>query len=90
MSYRNRRRSTVKGKDGGNNMDQTCIDTDDDDLEFESARQEENEDVMLHELSEFMVNKNNMSRYQEMTRDQIVETQEEEEESQDNISLPNQ
>ena len=55
-------------------MDQTCIDTDDDDLEFESARQEENEDVMLHELSEFMVNKNNMSRYQEMTRDQIVET----------------
>ena len=67
-------------------MDQTCIDTDDDDLEFLSAQQEEDEDNMLHEVSAFMVSKNNISRYQEMTRDQIIETDANEEESQDNIA----
>ena len=66
-------------------MDQTCIDTDDDDLEFDNAQKEENEDQILHDLSAFMVSRNNISRYQEMTRDQIVETEAHEEESQDNI-----
>lgn len=67
-------------------MDQTCIDTDDDDLEFDNAQREENEDQILHDLSAFMVSKNNISRYHEMTRDQIVETEAHEEESQDNIA----
>ena len=49
-SHRQRRDSV-----GGNKMDQTCIDTDDDDLEFDDANHEENEDIVKHELSAFMV-----------------------------------
>lgn len=58
----------MKMRDGGANlMDQTCIDSDDDDLEFDDARKEENEDVLLHDISAFMVSKGNISRYQEQT-----------------------
>ena len=70
-------------------MDQTCIDTDDDDLEFDNAEKEENEDQILHELSAFMVSRNNISRYQEMTQ-QILETDAVEEESQNDIAVANQ
>jgi len=49
-------------------MDQTCIDTDDDDLEFDNAQKEENEDQATRALSAFMVSQHNVSRYQEMTQ----------------------
>jgi hypothetical protein len=39
----------------------------------------------MHEMSAFMVSKNNISRYQEMTQ-QIVETDAQEEESQHDIA----
>lgn len=65
-------------------MDQTCIDTDDDDLEFDNAEKEENEDQATRALSAFMVSQHNVSRYQEMTQ-QILETDalEEDEEDED-------
>ena len=44
-------------------MDQTCVDTDDDNLEFEDAQIEEEEDNILHDVSAFMVSKANISRY---------------------------
>jgi hypothetical protein len=67
-------------------MDQTCIDTDDDDLEFDNADQEENEDVLMHETSAYMVSKTNISRYQEMTQ-RILETGEEDEEESGEIMI---
>ena len=67
-------------------MDQTCIDTDDDDLEFDNAEQEENEDNYLHETSAYMVSKTNISRYQEMTQ-RILETGEEDEEESGEIMI---
>lgn len=54
-----------KVKNRVNKLEQTCIDTDDDDLEFDSAKEEEEEDMMVHERSCFMVSRTNMSRYQE-------------------------
>ena len=44
-------------------MDQTCVDTDDDNLEFEDAQIEEEEDNIVHDVSAFMVSKANISRY---------------------------
>ena len=44
-------------------MDQTCIDTDDDDLEFEDARKEEERDMYMHQTSAFMVKQENISKY---------------------------
>lgn len=78
-SARNRQRA---GSIGGNKMDQTCIDTDDDDLEFDNAQKEELEDQTQHELEAFMVSNQNISRYHEMTQ-QILETDAHEEESYD-------
>ena len=46
-------------------LEQTCIDTDDDDLEFDDAQEEEEEDIMVHDRSAFLVSKTNVSRYQE-------------------------
>jgi hypothetical protein len=54
-----------KVKNRVNKLEQTCIDTDDDDLEFDSAKEEEEEDIMVHERSCFMVSNTNMSRYQQ-------------------------
>ena len=52
-----------KVKNRVNKLEQTCIDTDDDDLEFDSAKEEEEEDIHVHERSCFMVSNANMSRY---------------------------
>ena len=50
-----------------NKMDQTCIDTDDDDKEFESARVEEEEDNYRNDTSAFMVSRTNASRFMNET-----------------------
>lgn len=47
-------RSTRMTK-GTNVADKTCIDSDDDDMEFEDAEEEENEDMLNHNLSVFMI-----------------------------------
>ena len=49
-------------------VDQTCIDTDDDDFEFEDARGEEIADVRQNDVSAFMVSKANQSKYQFQTK----------------------
>ena len=60
----NRRvRRPVKG-DKVDKLDRTCIDTDDDDFEFEDAVKEEEEDIKLNDVSAYMVSKNNVSKYQ--------------------------
>jgi hypothetical protein len=44
-------------------MDKTCIDTDDDDFEFEDAKDEEEEDNYKNNTTAFMVSRNNTSKY---------------------------
>mmetsp|Transcript_9471 Transcript_9471/g.14528 ORF Transcript_9471/g.14528 Transcript_9471/m.14528 type:complete len:91 (+) Transcript_9471:2472-2744(+) len=44
-------------------MDQTCIDTDDDDFELDGADREEKEDVLQNDVSAFMVSRSNISRF---------------------------
>lgn len=55
------RRTRIKGQ--VNQLDKTCIDTDDDDFEFESARNEEEEDINRNDTTAFMVSKQNVSKY---------------------------
>jgi len=57
-----RKRRPVKGEKV-NVMDQTCIDTDDDDFEFEDARKEEREDVRQNDVSAFMVSNANLTKF---------------------------
>ena len=56
-------RRPVKG-DKIDKLDRTCIDTDDDDFEFEDARKEEEEDIKLNDVSAYMVSKNSVKNYQ--------------------------
>ena len=44
-------------------MDQTCIDTDDDDYEFEDAQEEQEKDMIENHQTSFMVAQDNISRY---------------------------
>ena len=57
-----RRRRPVKGEKV-NVMDQTCIDTDDDDFEFEDARKEERDDIRQNDISAFMVSNTNATKF---------------------------
>ena len=61
VSYRRRR--PVKGEPV-NKMDLTCIDTDDDDFEFEDARKEEQDDIIGNDVSAFMVSRANITKHQ--------------------------
>lgn len=65
------RRTRIKGQ--VNQLDKTCIDTDDDDFEFESARQEEEEDNYRNDTTAFMVSKQNVSKF--INETQIRNTQ---------------
>lgn len=44
-------------------LDQTCLDSDDDDCEFEDARKEEEEDTIVSDVSAFMVSHGNRSLF---------------------------
>ena len=44
-------------------MDITCIDSDDDNIEFDDADEEEYEDVTNKDVSAYMIAKNNISKY---------------------------
>jgi hypothetical protein len=57
-----KRRRPIKGEKV-NVMDQTCIDTDDDDFEFEDARKEEKDDIRKHDVSAFMVSNTNATKF---------------------------
>ena len=46
-------------------MVKTCVDSDDDDLEFEDAGKEEEQDQRNNDTSAFMVSRNNISKYQD-------------------------
>lgn len=77
-----KRRRPVKGEPV-NKMDQTCIDTDDDDFEFEDARKEEQDDVMANDISAFMVSRGNITKHQfdlsqgqsKMIKDKVLDSQ---------------
>lgn len=57
-----KRRRPAKGEKV-NVMDQTCIDTDDDDFEFEDARKEEQADIRKHDVSAYMVSNTNATKF---------------------------
>lgn len=44
-------------------MNKTCIDTDDDDFEFEDAKEEEEDDIYRNDTTAFMISRQNASRF---------------------------
>ena len=69
-----KRRRPAKGEKV-NVMDQTCIDTDDDDFEFEDAQKEERDDNRQHDVSAFMVSNAKASKYKHSMMASEVEGQ---------------
>ena len=61
MANRSRRRGTMGRMSGRGDV--TCMDTDDDDLEFDNAEPEEYQDLVRKDLSTYMVSKANISKY---------------------------
>ena len=65
-----KKRRPIKGEPVSK-VDQTCIDTDDDDFEFDDAKKEERDDIRKHDVSAFMVSKANITKHQmELSNDQ--------------------
>ena len=53
----------VRAAKGKGNLDKTYMDSDDDDEEFDSAYEEEQDDLENHDISAFMCSKSNVTRY---------------------------
>lgn len=70
------RKTRIKGQ--VNQVDKTCIDTDDDDLEFEDAKNEEDDDNYRNDTTAFMVSRHNVSRYINETQTRNTHLPEEE------------
>jgi hypothetical protein len=62
LSMRRSRKPTKKGAKVNKN-DVTCIDSDDDDFEFDDARQEEEDDLNRTGRSAYMVSRRNVAQY---------------------------